>query len=249
MRVFRCLSIALCVLALTTPRAAAQSGAFEGWSAVVIAGDWTDSRGRPIQAFDNALRDLTTSFQRAGFSPDLTAAYSLRPDGGVSARTAIEGAAAVTRRGGDGCLVYFTSHGSPGRIVFGPGERLEPGRMNALIGDWCGQRPTVVVVSACYSGSFMGALSRPNRMIVTAARADRSSFGCSADSTYPYFDECVIQSLETATDFITLASQARRCVAEREQAEGLTPPSEPQVFIGGSMQLLLPTLRFDRPSK
>ncbi|MFN3816815.1 C13 family peptidase [Brevundimonas sp.] len=245
---FRCLSIMLCALALTAPGATARSGDFAGWSAVIIAGDWTDSRGRPIQAFDNALRDLTAAFQQAGFDPDLTAAYSLRPDGGVSVRAAIEGATAVARRGSGGCLVYFTSHGAPGHIVFGPEEQLEPGRMNALIGGWCGQRPTVVVVSACFSGGFMGALSRPNRMIVTAAHAERTSFGCSEDSDYPYFDGCVIQSLDAATDFIALAGETRRCVAERERVEGLTPPSEPQVFIGGTMQLLLPTLRFERPS-
>ncbi|WP_409750940.1 C13 family peptidase [Brevundimonas sp.] len=243
---FRCLSILLCALALTTPGARAESGDFDDWSAVIIAGDWTDSRGRPIQAFDNALRDLTAAFEQAGFDPELTAAYSLRPDGGVSVRTAIEGATTVARRGSGGCLVYFTSHGAPGEIVFGPGGQLEPGPMNALIGSWCGHRPTVVVVSACYSGSFMGALSRPNRMVITAARADRASFGCSEDSDYPYFDGCVIQSLDAATDFIALAGETQRCVAERERAEGLTPPSEPQVFIGATMQLLMPTLRFQR---
>ena len=135
----------------------------------------------------------------------------------------------------------------PGNIVFGPQNHLEPAQMRAVLDHACGVRPTVIVISACFSGGFIPALAEPNRMIITAARADRSSFGCSADSTYPYFDGCMIQSLETASDFIALAGQARACVAERERAEGLTPPSEPQVFIGGSMQLLLPTLQFERP--
>jgi hypothetical protein len=38
----------------------------------------------------------------------------------------------------------------------------------------------------------------------------------------------------------------RSCVKDREEAEGLTPASEPQVFIGADMQLLAPTLRFSR---
>lgn len=247
MGVLRCLGLLLCVLMLGAPKAWAQSGDFDGWSVVIIAGDWTDGRGQPIDAFDNALRDLTASFQRAGFDPELTAAYSLRPDRGVSPQAAINGAAVMSQRGTAGCLIYVTSHGAPGHIVFGPNARMEPGRMNGLISTWCGRRPTVVVVSACYSGGFMGALSRPNRMIITAARADRSSFGCSQDADYPYFDGCMIRSLETATDFIALAHLARRCVDARERAEGLEPPSEPQAFIGGTMQLLLPTLRFERP--
>jgi hypothetical protein len=39
----------------------------------------------------------------------------------------------------------------------------------------------------------------------------------------------------------------RACVKKREEAEGLSPASEPQVSIGANMQLLLPTLRFNRP--
>lgn len=193
------------------------------------------------------MRDLAAAFERAGFDPELTAAFSLRPDGGVNTQTAIEGAAAAARRGQAGCLIYITSHGAPGHIVFGPDTEVEPGLLNALIGGWCGQRPTVVVLSACYSGGFMGSLSRPNRMVVTASRDDRSSFGCGADADYPYFDNCVIQSLDGATDFIALAHRARDCVAARERVEGLSPPSEPQVSIGANLQLLLPTLRFEQP--
>ncbi|WP_269516455.1 C13 family peptidase [Brevundimonas subvibrioides] len=131
---------------------------------------------------------------------------------------------------------------------FGPTARLTPTAMASLVNEMCGDRPTVVVISACFSGVFLDSLSGPNRMVMTAARRDRSSFGCSEDATYPYFDGCVIESLPTATDFIALANATRACVSQREAAEGLTPASEPQVFIGPNMQLLLPTLRFTRSS-
>jgi hypothetical protein len=83
--------------------------------------------------------------------------------------------------------------------------------------------------------------------VMTAARRDRSSFGCSEDATYPYFDGCVLEGLQTARDFIALAAAARACVARREAEEGLSPASEPQVSVGANMQLLLPTLRFNPP--
>jgi hypothetical protein len=110
--------------------------------------------------------------------------------------------------------------------------------------NWCPDRPTVLVVSACFSGIFVDGLAAPNRMIITAARRDRTSFGCGADATYPYFDGCIIEGLTTAPDFIALANSARACVKRREEAEELTPGSEPQVSIGANMQFLLPTLRF-----
>jgi hypothetical protein len=104
----------------------------------------------------------------------------------------------------------------------------------------------VVIVSACYSGVFINALAAPNRMILTAASRERTSFGCGAEETYPWFDGCVIEALPAATDFLALAAGARACVARKEQAAGITVPSDPQLFVGAEMQLRLPTLRFER---
>ncbi|WP_269513769.1 hypothetical protein [Brevundimonas subvibrioides] len=53
---------------------------FDGWASAVIAGDWRTSAGQPIQAFDNARRDLTAGFLAAGFSRGDMVDYSLRPD-------------------------------------------------------------------------------------------------------------------------------------------------------------------------
>ena len=51
-----------------------------------------------------------------------------------------------------GCLVYITSHGGPdGLIVLGDDIFTAAG-VASMIDDACGQRPTVVVVSACFSG-------------------------------------------------------------------------------------------------
>jgi hypothetical protein len=222
---------------------------FDGWAAAIVAADWRTSDGRPIQAFDNARRDLTAGFLAAGFSRADMVDYTLRPDAkpATTAGQAILGMGDVAERATRGCLLYFTSHGSPEGIVFGPDVQLSPTAMAILVRETCGDRPTVVVVSACFSGVFVDALSGQNRMVLTAARRDRASFGCSEDAIYPYFDGCVIESLPAASDFIALANATRACVSAREKAENLTPASEPQVFVGANMQLLLPTLRFSRP--
>lgn len=244
----RWLAIGVLVLtALIAPQTRAQSR-FDGWSTVIIAADWRTSDGRPIHAFDNALRDLSAAFERAGFDRSLMLSRSLRPDlpAPVSAQAVLRDAAETTARGGRGCLIYLTSHGSPQGVVFGPDHSLPPAGLATVVRGWCGDRPTVVVVSACYSGVFLDALSGPKRMVMTAARSDRASFGCSEEATYPYFDACVLESLPTAGDFIALAHAARACIARREAEEGLTPASEPQVRIGSAMWTLLPTLRFNQ---
>jgi hypothetical protein len=79
---------------------------------------------------------------------------------------------------------------------------------------------------------FVAALARPNRLVLTAARRDRSSFGCGESDKYPFFDACILQSLRASADFLVLARKAKLCVARRERDEGVRPPSDPQIWIG-----------------
>lgn len=233
--------------ALAAP-ACAQSR-FDGWATAVIAADWRDGGGQPIDAFDNARRDLTRGLLAAGLPRDGLVDLSLRPDVAdpVTVTQALDEVTGTTRRATRGCLLYFTSHGSPRGMVFGPDQTLAPADMANLVRQWCGARPTVVIVSACYSGVFVNALAAPNRMVLTAASRERTSFGCGGGETYPWFDGCVIESLPQAGDFLALAAAARACVARKEQEAGIALPSEPQLFVGAEMQLRLPTLRFERP--
>jgi hypothetical protein len=228
----------------------APPGRFAGWTSAIIAADWRDGVNHPIEAFDNARRDLVKGFLAAGFSRANMVDYSLRPDvpEPVSASAVLDGINAAAARGTSGCLLYFTSHGAPDAMVFGVAPRMTPDIMANIVRTACGTRPTVVVVSACYSGIFINALAAPNRMVLTAASRERTSFGCGADETYPWFDGCVIETLPTATDFLALAAGARACVARKEVERGVSPASEPQLFVGAEMQLRLPTLRFQRSS-
>ena len=235
----------------TTARAqtAAPTSRFANWTSAIVAADWRDGANRPIQAFDNARRDLVKGFLAAGFPRANMVDYSLRPDvpQPTSASVVVDGINAAATRGTAGCLLYFTSHGVPDAMVFGEAPRMTPDIMANIVRSACGTRPTVVIVSACYSGIFVNALAAPNRMVLTAASRERTSFGCGADETYPWFDGCVIETLPTATDFLALAAGARACVARKEAALGATPPSDPQMFVGAEMQMRLPTLRFSRP--
>lgn len=237
----------LALLLLLFPVATA-AATLDGWAVAVIAGDWQAHSGSPTMAFENARRDIVWSLEHAGvsaanllqFSP--TARLRGDPDVMVADRETVESAwYGLARKATAGCLLYVTSHGNQDGVVIG-GQIMSPKELDMMLDLSCGDRPTVVVISACFSGVFVPVLAQPNRFIMTAARRDRSSFGCSEDSTYPYFDGCVLKTLPAAKDFPALAAAARACVASREKAEKLAPASEPQTWVGDDIAPLLARL-------
>ena len=241
------LGLVLPMLMAPTPTLAAPPpSGLAAWAAVVVAGDDHASHTEALtETFDNARRDVATGFVRRGFTRDRVAQFSLRPQRYPDTRPSQARLSAILERlrtsaaASTGCLVYFTSHGSPDGVVLGD-SLVSPKRLAAMVGSACGTRPTAVIVSACFSGVFLPALRAPSRLVLTAARADRSSFGCGESDHYPFFDGCVVEDLPSARDFIDLAARVRRCVAAREDSQGMRPRSEPQVFVGGAFSAASP---------
>ena len=54
----------------------------------------------------------------------------------------------------------------------------------------------------------------------------------------------MLKSSPAVRDFAALASAVKSCVALREIAEGMAPPSEPQIWIGGELRPMLPLCAF-----
>ena len=240
----------VCVLALIVAASAQAASPFQNWAAVVVAGDWHAHSGGPSEAFDNARRDVSKELQRVGFDAANMRQFSVRPEryhDPVPLKTApkdiYDTLVDLTAKAKDGCLIYFSSHGAPNGVVVAQ-SILPPGLLGAMLDRPCGTRPTIVIISACFSGVFVPDLAGPNRMVLTAARRDRTSFGCGETDKYPYFDDCFLQVSPHAHDFPTLATQVQACVAARELKEGMKPPSEPQVFIGPQLRPLLPLYVF-----
>lgn len=119
--------------------------------------------------------------------------------------------------------------------------------------DASGIRWRVIVVSACYSGSFIDELASPTTVIITASAADKMSFGCTNSAEMTYFGQAFFaESLRGNTSFEAAFKDARLRVNERENAMGFEP-SEPQMVIGSLMETALPAFEqalFDkkRPS-
>lgn len=248
--------VLMAVLAIFAGRpAAAEQSPFADWAAIVVAGDNHASGGGKTEVFDNGRRDLAKALVDIGFSPQNVLQFSVqaqhypdpKPISAAPYRNVVEQFRDLTQRAGGGCLVYFTSHGSPDGIVMGPGL-LTPAQMAGLVDDNCGKRPTVAVVSACFSGVFVPTLEWPNRLVMTAARPDRTSFGCGADNVYTFFDDCFLQSLRAAGNWQDMTTAVPSCVAKREVEEKVDRPSEPQISVGPQMRAALPLYTFARRS-
>ncbi len=218
------------------------------WALVVVGGDWRSTDGETTPIFDNARRDVAAAFLKVGFLSRNLAELSVNPgdDDGVEETNSrnFERLAGNVTDGARGCLFYFSSHGSEQGIVFGRNEGLDPRTMNRLIDNWCGDKPTIVIISACHAGVFVPALEGPNRMIMAAARSDRSSFGCGGTERYPYYDACILESLPRSADFLALSRKVKACIERREEEEEADPPSEPQLSIGEGIRDRLADLPF-----
>ena len=135
----------------------------------------------------------------------------------------------------DVLVLYLTSHGAPEGLAYHYGDTgygiLPPHRLSGVLRE-LGIRRRVVLISACYSGVFVPQLATEDTAIVTAARADRSSFGCQADNDWTFFGDALVnRALRKPQPLAAASQEARGLIAQWETDEKLEP-SEPQVAIG-----------------
>lgn len=143
---------------------------------------------------------------------------------------------ALAERSGpeDLIFIYLTSHGSASHALNLDQPRLQlndlPASELAALLEPLKDRHKVLVISACYSGGFIPKLQNEHSLIMTAARADRVSFGCSEENDFTYFGRALFAEALQQTDDLQRAFElAQASVAEREQADGFEA-SEPQIW-------------------
>jgi Peptidase C13 family len=157
-------------------------------------------------------------------------------------RQALAGVAAKMNVADDILFLFLTSHGSPHRFsVNFPALALDDLSDRTLkdMLDRSGIKWRILVISACYSGSFIDALKDEHTLILTAAAADKTSFGCSNENDFTYFGDAYINTaLRQDRSFVAAFDRAKDIIARREAAENLTP-SEPQIYLGAAMKAKL----------
>jgi hypothetical protein len=223
---------------VSTPAAPPESPGLT-WKAALLAGD------NQLEVFDNATKTLKSMFLRMGLQPEnireLSASRGEQQQRGALPSSADNLEAALRELSvgkGDACLVHLTSHGTRQGFFLRDAPTISPARLNAALERGCGDAPTVVLISACYSGVFLDSVMlRPNRIILTAAAADRTSFGCSSENQYTYWDGCLISSLTQSDSWNALFGAVQRCVQTKETQQRFTP-SLPRAFFGDQIASL-----------
>jgi hypothetical protein len=192
--------------------------------------------------FDNARRDFAGRLRETSPLPLVTTMLSARrgaAEEGVFPATLrnIDAAFARTAPQASACLLFATSHGVPreGLVLTRRRELLTPAYLDRTLRRHCAGKPTVAIVSGCFSGIFADApMPADDRIVLTAASRDRPSFGCSNDLTYTYFDDALLRLLPGASAWDRLYEDLRAAVAVRERALDV-PPSRPQASFGSAV--------------
>jgi hypothetical protein len=126
-------------------------------------------------------------------------------------------------------------------------NQVNPTLLSRMLAD-SGIKWRVIVISACYSGGFIEALKDENTLILTAADAKNSSFGCEPQSEFTWFSRAFFnealrdQALRGTYSFVEAFEKAKETIAAQEKSQGLEP-SNPQMHLGGAMKQKLETLR------
>jgi len=201
------------------------------WRAVLIAGDDNSP------AFDNGVEALREKLATSGVRHIRVLTSDPAGNPSLQVATAANVSNALRSGGGEACLAFITSHGDErGFLLRSAKGVVAPASLASALDEGCGARPTVVVVSACHSGVFLtNAMRQPNRVVLTAAAANRTSFGCGTGDQYTYYDQCLLQQFDGATTWRELAVATRSCVETLERRMGMRPPSQPQIFVGAAV--------------
>jgi hypothetical protein len=228
---------AICLVAGLALAEAPERRPVERWQAVLAAGDDAE----PV--FDDATQALAGRLRAVGVPAAdihrLSASPAQLRDGVEPSKIPLllRRIAGLPVLPGERCLVFLTSHGEKGAGLWiaRSAAALRPDALAGALSQGCGAAPTVAIVSGCYTGAFAaGAMARPNRIVLTAARADRPSFGCAVGRTYSVFDGCLLDALPRFATWRGVFGGTKGCVAGIERRLG-ERPSEPQAYFGAAV--------------
>ncbi|VAW94103.1 MORN repeat family protein [hydrothermal vent metagenome] len=101
----------------------------------------------------------------------------------------------------------------------------------------------VIVVSSCYSGGFIKDLKDPYTLIMTAAKDDHVSFGCSDNAEFTYFGRALFKkAMPNAKTFIEAFTQAKKFITQWENTEQYDH-SQPQLWTTDKIEAKLASWR------
>jgi hypothetical protein len=151
---------------------------------------------------------------------------------------AVHGIAEAMDKDEDVLILVMTSHGEQtGFALQLPGNRmaeLTPQQVAATL-DGEGIKNRVVIVSACFSGTFVPPLANDDTIVMTASDDKNTSFGCAPERDWTYFGDALFkQSMQPGTDFAAVFDHARVLIHGWELMDRVAP-SNPQGHFGSAL--------------
>lgn len=135
----------------------------------------------------------------------------------------------------DRVLLFISTHANPGLLnINAAGKHLQPLTPRMLSDALAPLKdvPTLVVLSACYSGAFIEPLKAPNRVVLTATDVRRTSFNCRYPGSHTPFAEALFGQPEAVSrSAMEWMTEAQKSIAAQEKRRKL-PPSRPRMFVG-----------------
>jgi hypothetical protein len=205
--------------------------------------------------FDATDRTIILS---AGQGPGAARAYPTADPNNLQAALAKLGKVADPNE--DLVVVFITSHGAPNGTV----ALQEKGRLG---GGWtplqfrsaiaaAGIKRKVAIISACFSGNFILPMGDADTAVLTAAAADKTSFGCQPNRDWTYFGDALfnhalrsgaplLESYDTALNLIDswenkLIDDWDRLPASQKTKNNPRPEhSNPLSHVGDNMDQLI----------
>ncbi len=151
---------------------------------------------------------------------------------------AVQAIGALMNKDEDILLLLMTSHGEPSgfglRLPSDVVTELTPQEVAAAL-DNAHIKNRVVIVSACFAGIFVPPLANDNTIVLTAADAQHTSFGCAPERDWTYFGDAFFrQSLRPGWDFQHAFDNARVLISGWEMMDRAVP-SNPQAHFGPAL--------------
>jgi len=156
---------------------------------------------------------------------------------------AIQRIAELMDRNEDILFLHLTSHGARnGELAaeFWPMTvtPVRPADLKAWL-DEAGIRYRVISISACYSGSWIPPLAGDSTLVMTAADAEHTSYGCGRGSELTFFGRAMFdEQLRNHTlSFEAAHATARDIIKKREEEAGKDDGySNPQISVGSAIK-------------
>lgn len=172
----------------------------------------------------------------------------------LNLRRALEAVAAKMDRQEDVLVLYMTSHGGND---FQLASWFWPLQVPALTArqlrqalDASGIRNRVLMVSACYAGGWVEPLADDRTLVMTAADATHTSYGCGRRSELTFFGRAMWDEQLRRTHSFEQAFDAAVPVIRRREEQANKPDgfSNPQMRVGAAIRPVLADLaaRLDR---